>query len=369
MKKAAVVLSLTALLVAAGLFALFFSRSALIPDASAINDAAMTAAKSDEGEKIAQILTDELMRQFDEMNEARRKSERLTFIFLGLLTAVVTASGLLLIYYCEKSVLAPFRDLKRFAESVAMGNLDIPLKMDKRGSFGAFTESFDLMREELKKSRENERKASQSKKELVASLSHDIKTPAASIKAVTELMLAKSRDNEEQLNTIIAKVDQIDLLITNMFQATLEELEQLTVIPEELPSTVLYEIIKNADYDNKVDTDVIPECVFSADKTRLQQIFDNIISNSYKYAGTEIQISAYFERDFLAVEVRDGGTGVASDDLPLIFSKFYRGANSAGKSGSGLGLYISKHLITKMGGDILCGQDDAGFVIKILLQI
>ena len=77
--------------------------------------------------------------------------------------------------YCSR--LTPFRKLRRFARDVAAGNLDIPLEMDSYGSFGAFTESFGLMREELKKARENERAADQSKKELVASLSHDINTP------------------------------------------------------------------------------------------------------------------------------------------------------------------------------------------------
>ena len=101
----------------------------------------------------------------------------------------------------------------------------------------------------------------------------------------------------------------------------------------------------------------------------MRQVFDNIISNSYKYAGTDIDVSAYFSGPFLAVEVRDTGPGVAPGDLPLVFGKFYRGGNAAGKSGSGLGLYISKHLMNKMGGDIRCEQNRDGFTVKILLAM
>ena len=90
------------------------------------------------------------------------------------------------------TVFKPFKKLQSFAVNVARGNLDIPLKMDKNNPFGAFTESFDIMREELAAARQSEYAANRSKKELVASLSHDIKTPVASIKAVSELMLMRA---------------------------------------------------------------------------------------------------------------------------------------------------------------------------------
>jgi signal transduction histidine kinase len=154
-----------------------------------------------------------------------------------------------------------------------------------------------------------------------------------------------------------------------MFHATLEEMEQLKVVIEELPSTVIYELFQNTDYDKRIQPFTIPECIVSMDKARLQQVIDNIISNSYKYAGTEIAVAAQFEDRFLAVEIRDTGPGAPPDDLPLIFEKFHRGANAEGKSGTGLGLFIARHLMTKMGGDIKCAQDERGFAMKILLAM
>lgn len=273
--------------------------------------------------------------------------------------------------YIDRSIFRPFRKLQAFARHVAEGNLDIPLEMDRGNMFGAFTESFDLMREELAKAREDERIANQSKKELVASLSHDIKTPVASIKAVSEIMIVKSDDeyDKKQLEVINSKADQINTLITNMFNATLEELQELKVTVTEQSSTVLYEIIKNTDYNDRVSMAAIPECIILADMLRLLQVIDNIISNSYKYAGTSIGVSATINGPYLKIEFRDYGPGVSMEEIPLLFNKFYRAKNSAGKSGAGLGLYISKYLMKKMSGDIDCRNTNDGFAIILKLRI
>lgn len=273
--------------------------------------------------------------------------------------------------YIDRTIFRPFRKLEAFARHVAAGELDMPLEMDEGNIFGAFTESFDLMREELAKARENERKASQSKKELVASLSHDIKTPVASIKAVSEIMIVKSNSEEDkkQLGIINSKADQINILINNIFNATLEELQELKVIAGEIWSTELYDLIKNADYNNRAIVSIIPECIVSVDRLRLLQVIDNIISNSYKYADTSINIIGNIKGQYLELEFKDYGLGIPSEEAPLLFNKFYRGKNSIGKSGTGLGLYISKYLMNKMQGDIEYKATDSGFVLILKLRI
>jgi len=288
----------------------------------------------------------------------------LIMIFIALLCIIYT----LLV---DKSIFQPFRKLQSFARHVAGGRLDMPIDMDKGNLFGAFTESFDLMREELGRARENERIAKQSKKELVASLSHDIKTPVASIMAVSEVMYAKSKDENEkkQLNVISSKADQINTLITNLFNATLEELQELKVSVTEQSSRLLYDLIKKADYNNQVSFSSNAECIVLVDELRLTQVIDNVISNSYKYAGTSIDVSMHIIENYLEIAFKDYGLGVPDEECPLLFNKFYRAKNSVGKSGTGLGLYISKYLMNKMSGDIECENKDDGFVIKLKLRI
>lgn len=286
---------------------------------------------------------------------------------------IIFAAILCIVYlvYIDRAIFHPFRKLQGFARHVAEGKLDMPLEMDKGNLFGAFTESFDLMREELNKARENERLANQSKKELVASLSHDIKTPVASIKAVTEVMYIKSADESQkkQLEIINSKADQINTLITNMFNATLEELQELKITVTEQSSQVLYDLIKDADYYNRVNITGISECIILADVLRLAQVIDNVISNSYKYAGTSIHVSTLIKGKYLEIGFKDYGVGVPDDEIQLIFNKFYRAKNSVGKSGTGLGLYISKYIMTTMSGDIYCENTDDGFMVVLKLFI
>ena len=289
---------------------------------------------------------------------------------LILLTVVISV---LYYIYLKRRVLDPFKKLKGFAVRVAGGNLDTPLEMDKGNVFGPFTESFDIMREELKASREREEKAVKSRKELVAQLSHDIKTPVSSIKAMTDVMsLTASEEDKVTINAINAKADQIDSLISNLFHATLEELEQLEVKPEDINSTDIVQMIKDADYLNKIEKIDIKDAVVFADRLRLNQVLNNIIFNSYKYADTMINVTSRFENagsKYLFIEIADKGPGVPEEELEMITQKFKRGSNAGNKDGSGLGLYISDYLMNKMEGSLTVRNTGDGFAVEIGIKI
>jgi len=370
MKKALIVAIGVPIIVICVIWMIFRDNPLPNPDTVFINDAVVTATQSDTQSEALEILTRSLQQEYQRMEAARLNRDIRMIILLCVLVVFMTAATVFIMLHIRRNILLPFQKLQRFARSIAAGELDIPLKMDRGGSFGAFTESFDIMREELKTARENERAAERSKKELVASLSHDIKTPVASIKATVELMLV-SADNEKeqaQLKQIEMKAEQINTLITDMFHATLHELEKLSVAPTEVQSTTLPDIISNADYKNRVKPFEIPECIIVADLVRLQQVFDNIIGNSYKYADTDISISASIDGGFLDVEITDNGNGVPEEELTLLTSKFYRGKNAAEKSGYGLGLYISSYLITQMHGELEC-KSDGSFTVTLRLKL
>ena len=348
-------------------------RSAVqpMPDILVINDTVMSAWQSVDKEEFVELLTQPLLQEYSRVDAARKSWGSNLLVLLSIYIGAIAVAGICLFIYCEQRVLRPFRRLQRFARDVASGNLDIPLEMDKQGNFGAFTESFDLMREELKRARENERAADRSKKELVASLSHDIKTPIASIKAATELMLISAKGEKErtQLERIEAKTEQIDTLITDLFHATLEELQALSVTVAEVPSTDIHRLVQNADYKGLVKPFRVPDCIIQADLVRLGQVLDNIIGNSYKYASTDISLRAEIEGAFLIIDIEDHGAGVPDDDLPLIRTKFYRGKNADEKSGYGLGLYISEFLMSNMSGELQCENREGGFAVILALKL
>lgn len=270
-------------------------------------------------------------------------------------------------FYIRHAMIRPFYKLKAFAERVAGGNLDIPLEMDRQNLFGAFTESFDLMRSELKKARIAEARANASKKELVAKLSHDIKTPVASIKAASEVGAALATDgkNRENYGQIIRKADQINTLVTNLFSATLEELQELSVTPSELKSEELRDLLENADYLHRAAIPPIPACLLFVDKLRLQQVFDNIFVNSYKYADTKIDVTIGRQAHNLMVSVEDCGGGVGEAELPLLKEKFQRGSNTDNIEGAGLGLYISDYCMKEMQGNLDVANGTNGLRVTV----
>lgn len=318
-----------------------------------------------DGETVGRLL---VYNPYEEITQADNQKTALMTGSLSLLMLAVSAGFFL---YLKKRVVEPFGQLEGFAEKIAGGNLDTPLEMDKGNVFGAFTGSFDIMREELKASRQREEAAVRSRREMIAELSHDIKTPVASIKAMSEFLAltAENADQKETLLSVNKKADQIDRLISNLFHATLEELEQLEVHSEELSSADVVQIISESDHLRKVTHIDIAECVIMADRLRLEQIIGNILSNSYKYADTEITVDSRFDGSSLVVEISDSGGGLPDHEIELITEKFRRGSNAAGKDGSGIGLYISKYFMEKTGGGLSCRNNGKGFTVELRFRL
>lgn len=281
--------------------------------------------------------------------------------------------------YIRKAIIRPFAKMKDFASYVAAGDLDRPLEMDKGNMFGAFSESFDIMREELKASRARELSLQKKERELIASLSHDLKTPVTGIKLTSELMAAIFFQNEGQeitvtedmtgkMNNICKRADEIGVLVGDLFSSTLEDLGEFKVECSDENSAVIAEIVSKYDDRGLVRISEIPQVIVHIDKLRLSQVIGNIIFNSYKYAGTSIEISFRLDESFLEVSISDSGPGVPEDEIELITNKFYRGREHGDKEGSGLGLYIARILMDKMGGE-LSVRSENGLCVTLLIPI
>lgn len=280
------------------------------------------------------------------------------------------AAGCLLIWGVWFWYVRPFARLKAFAAQIAKGNLDFSLPMEKHNVFGAFTESFDIMREELKRARESEYRANKSKKELTASLSHDMKTPLATIEAACEVIQVKEKNQDtlEKVAVIAAKAEMMEKLTDNMLKATLEELEVLRVEPSEESSLVIADMFAELRYYGEIKLcNEIPECLVFIDKMRLSQVIDNIVNNAFKYAGGTAAVSVEETGGGLHILIRDRGKGVPEEELALLCEKFYRGSNAQGQEGAGLGLYLAKMFMERMGGGMECGND-GGFFVRLYVK-
>ncbi len=262
--------------------------------------------------------------------------------------------------YIYNTVLKPFDKLEKFASNVANGNLDIPIEQEKGQYFGRFTWAFDNMRKEIKKARNDEKAAIENNKTVIASLSHDIKTPISSIRTYCEALEANLDKTPEKrahyLNTIIEKCDEVGRLTDDLFIHSVSDLNQLSVTPSriELNSYMKGVVdLLSANEHLGYRSDINEDAFIKADPARLTQILENLIANSGKYTDTLTNIYTRKESDKIIIEVRDYGKGIPEENLPFITQKFYRGINTEGIQGSGLGLYICSYLAHKMDAELV----------------
>lgn len=276
------------------------------------------------------------------------------------------------IYY---AVLRPFDKLSEFADSIAKGDFDIPLNYERSDYFGKFTWAFDCMRCEIKNARACEKESIENNKTVIAELSHDIRTPIASIRAYAEGIEAGMASDPEKmakyLGVIMKKCDEVKSLTDDMLIHSVSDMERLEIRKEKI---ALAKFIKNivSEYDTRLKINLdLPddELYINGDRNRTVQVFGNIIGNTIKYAGTDIDISLNKKSDCAEISFRDYGKGIPDEELPFIFEKFYRGTETKGENGAGLGLYIVKYVMTRYGGEVFAENLSDGFVVRLLIPL
>lgn len=280
-------------------------------------------------------------------------------IGLGVLAVLI----LLWTWYISRTVLKPLKEIYHATEEVIEGNLDYPIKYGKRDEIGRFIHGFDLMRSHLKKSIEHQQQYERARKQLIASISHDLRTPLASIKGYVEGLedgIARNEEMQKKYYRVIkSKTDQLDRLIEDLFEFSKFELEQLSIDKGLVNSRGFFqETLQNAqlDYQNVelIMEEPLPSVSLNIDSGRIKQVMANLIDNAVKYGGTKVVMKVEIRDGFLQVSIVDNGQGINEEDLPLIFKPFFRGEKSRSREsgGTGLGLAIVKYIVEAHGGKI-----------------
>ena len=282
----------------------------------------------------------------------------------------------LVFLYVYFKILRPFDKMKDFASEVAKGNFDVPLKYERSNYFGAFTWAFDIMRKEITSARMAEHEAVENNKTVIATLSHDIKTPIASIRAYAEGLEANLDVSPERrsryLQVMMKKCDEVTELTNDLFLHSLSDMGRIEIKPEEIDLVPFMEQTVAELTADKSDVIFIkPDFspVISADKKRMTQLVENLINNSRKYAKTDIRISIKEKDNFVQVSFSDMGCGIPDEDMPFITDKFYRGKNCGNENGSGLGLYIVKYIAEKSGGRVELQNMYPGLKVTVTLPM
>ena len=204
--------------------------------------------------------------------------------------------------------------------------------------------------------------------EVISLVAHELKTPMASIRGYTELLLSGSAGeiNPTQskfLNTILSNILRMTELVTDLNdtaridsgreQLNITSIEPVALINEVVEGIIPQIVDKNLQLDSDLP-DNLPK--IDADRLRFIQVWNNLLSNAAKYTlpGGKITISGRVIKDHLQFAILDNGIGIKEEDQKNIFHRYYRtnDAHLRDIPGTGLGLYISKRLIELQGGDI-----------------
>lgn len=287
--------------------------------------------------------------------------------FIGLLCVLIITNGVLT-YYISKSILLPIRELAKAAEQISDGNLEYSIKPLRKDELGKLAQAFEIMRERLKESADLKIGYENNRKELIANISHDLKTPITSIKGYVEGIqdgVANTPEKlERYLQTIYTKANDMDHLIDELFLFSKLDLHSVPFEFEKVDlQSYLADVIEEIQFDlekNGVEISLFVEHGRSfeglVDREQLKRVISNIINNSLKFMDIDekrIEVYVKMKSKQILVEIKDNGSGISQENLPNVFDQFYKAdlSRSSENGGSGLGLAIVKRIIEEHGGE------------------
>ena len=334
-----------------------------------------------------------MMSDFQEKENTQQEMDT-RYIKIFYVMVIVFILILYLVIYIL--VLKPFGKLEGFAADIAAGNLDQDLKYNRVNMFGEFTWAFDHMRREIKKARQCEQEAVENNKTVIATLSHDIKTPIASIRAYSEALSENMDTTPERRNryidVITRKCDEVAKITDDMFIHSLHDLDKLVIKRENVEIDKVIKETVDSMSGGRADIvmhEIKPATIINADAGRIAQVIENIINNARKYAKSNIYIDTEIigqddgtigdyrntavnnieaDKDLskeYVVHIKDEGNGIPPEDMPFIFEKFYRGNNRGEEPGAGLGLFIVQYVMQQTDGRVELVNHDDG--LEVLL--
>ncbi len=340
-----------------------------IPDLSDCAYVTAIVPDTGEGTSFFEGNSDYVIREIDGVRYRFEYSAKAKSITSGLFWAVNGALALMsllmlfVLLYVRQKVLRPFTKMENVPYELSRGNLTMPLTENKARFFGRFVWGVNLLRENMEQQKERELSLQKEKKTLLLSLSHDIKTPLSAIKlyakALEKGLYAERAKQEEIAESINAKADEIEGFVSEIIRASSEDFLSFELhmgefyLSELLSEIGMYYGDKLSLIKTEFSMGTYSDCLLMGDKDRAVEVLQNLMENAIKYGnGEEISIAVTEEDNCTLVSVRNGGCTLAENELSHIFESFWRGSNAENKKGSGLGLYICRQLMRRMGGEI-----------------
>ncbi len=306
-------------------------------------------------------------------------------ILLIILIFIITI--IVLSFITSKTISKPIKKLARGANEIADGNLDFVIDYNSTNEIGQTVAAFNDMTQRLKASIEDRNQIEQSRKEMIAGVAHDLRTPLTSVKGYVEGLrdgIAKTPEMQERyLKTIYSSTLSMehmldDLLTISRLELGSIELDKKLINLNDFLNDCAAELgfeLEKQGFDF-VYSNFCEEPFFTElDEKRFERVIRNIISNSVKYAKKDvkgrIELTARGYSKSVIINIADNGIGLDSQSLPMIFEAHYRAdkARSRVDEGSGIGLAVCKQIVELHGGHIWAtGSEGEGLTIHISLE-
>jgi signal transduction histidine kinase len=276
------------------------------------------------------------------------------FLIAGALAAVIS---LVIARWLARGMTQPLRDMAGAARRLEQGDYTTRVHVGRLDEVGQLAAAFNRMSGELED-------LERSRRDLVANVSHELKTPIAAIRAHLEnLADGVEQADPRTLQVMLAQTERLTRLVEQLLDLSRLESgevpfhrEIVAIAP--LVSRVISEItIGRAISDVRLNADVSDDLVAEADPERIHQVLFNLVDNAVRFTppGGEITITARHHDDRVAVRVADTGVGIAAEHLPRVFERFYRvdASRSRDDGGTGIGLAIARSIVEGHGGRIV----------------
>jgi signal transduction histidine kinase len=307
------------------------------------------------------------------------------FLIIGSSTIIVILLiGQIFSSWMVKWSLRPIRALTEGAQRIMDGNLSEPVIYDGRDELSHVCAVFNQMQSHLKDEKDRDAAYEKSRTDMIAGISHDLRTPLTSvkgyIKGLRDGIVTTPEKREQYLTIAYNKATEMEVLLQNLFYFSKLETGNLPLSLTEEDMGVLVKIFARQSRVELLQNNVnirldirTGENPVKVDTEQIHRLLMNLTNNSLKYAGTEdltLTISVWNEGDRVHLVFADNGKGVPEDKLSSLFIQFWRGDESrsskSGGGGSGLGLNIVKHIVEMHGGTVRA-RNENGLVIDILL--
>ena len=249
----------------------------------------------------------------------------------------------------------PLRQLSSAARQMALGNYAVQVDSSRRDELGDLAQDFNHMASEVQHT-------AQMQRDLLANVSHDLRTPLTLIKGYAETVRDITGDDkahrDEQMNIIVDEADRLTALVSSVMELSkvtsgAEKCEKVHFDMGQLCDEVSerYDAVcAQNGWQLKLE---LPdeELPVYADPNMMQRALHNLLGNAMHHMGADgiFVLRAAPSAEGVRVEVEDHGPGIAAEDLPYIFDRYYRSRSDAGKQGTGLGLSITKAIFQQHG--------------------